>query len=340
MSSGSARAAGEVGPAGGGELSLAELIGLSSLGGRGARRIAERVDPLRARRLLAGVTVGDEQVGPTVRRIGLGSELRRRREAAGLTRGEAGAAIRASTAKISRLELGRVGFKERDVTDLLTLYGVTDDVERAEFLRLTREANIPGWWQRYSDLLPSWFETYLGLEQAASVIRTYELQFVPGLLQTREYARAVIGLACTRAEEVERRVELRMHRQHLLTASSPPAVWAVIDEAALRRSIGGPDLVRHQLDHLLDLNELPHVSIQIAPLTYGGHPAAGGAFTLLRFAHPDLPDIVYLEQLTSALYLDKRSDSEHYSQVMNRLVCQIDQPDRTADILSRLRARI
>jgi transcriptional regulator with XRE-family HTH domain len=278
--------------------------------------------------------------GPTVLRIGLGSELRKRREAAGITREVAGDAIRASTAKISRLELGRVGFKERDVADLLTLYGVLDEAERSEFLKLARQANEPGWWHRYADLLPSWFETYLGLEQAAAVIRTYELQFVPGLLQTREYARAVTQLACTRTDEIDRRVELRMRRQALLDAPEGPTLWAVIDEAALRRSIGGSELARAQLDHLLEVNDKPNVSLQIAPLSYGGHPAAGGPFTLLRFAQPDLPDIVYLEQLTSALYLDKRSDVEHYALVMDRLVAQVEPPNRTAALLRKIRDEV
>src|SRR5690349_15592063 len=201
--------------------------------------------------LAGGPAGGAEQNGsvggPTVLRIGLGSELRRRRELAGVTREVAGEAIRASTAKISRLELGRVSFKERDVADLLTLYGVSDPAERAEFLELARNANAPGWWHRYADLLPSWFETYLGLEQAAAVIRTYELQFVPGLLQTRDYARAVTSLAVTRAEEIERRVELRMRRQYLLDTPNQPMLWAVIDEGVLRRSFGNSAMLRAQI---------------------------------------------------------------------------------------------
>jgi transcriptional regulator with XRE-family HTH domain len=281
-----------------------------------------------------------EDAGPTALRIGLGSELRRRRERAGISREVAGEALRASPAKISRLELGRVGFKERDVLDLLTLYGVTDETERTQFLALARRANAPGWWHRYSDLLPGWFETYLGLEQASTMIRTYELQFVPGLLQTREYARAVTLLGHEDLEDVERRVELRLRRQEVLTAPGAPTLWAVIDEAALRRSLNGPELLRAQLDHLLAMNELPNVSVQIAPLSFGGHAAAGGPFSILRFAEPDLPDIVYLEQLTSALYLDKRSDVEHYTLVMDRLCAQIEPPERTAAILDEIRAAL
>jgi transcriptional regulator with XRE-family HTH domain len=278
--------------------------------------------------------------GPTVLRIGLGARLRHKRELAGLTREEAGEAIRGSAAKISRLELGRVGFKERDVTDLLTRYGVVDPEERAEFLGLVRRANAPGWWHRYSDLLPSWFETYLGMEQAASMIRTYELQFVPGLLQTRGYARAVTQLAHSDAAEVERRVELRMRRQSILSTPGGPTLWAVLDEAALRRGLAGTQLQREQIDKLIELNKLPNVALQIAPLRYGGHAAAGGPFTILRFREPDLPDIVYLEQLTSALYLDKRVDVDHYAMVMDRLCAQVEPPDRTESALLAIREEL
>lgn len=278
--------------------------------------------------------------GPTALRIALGGQLRRRREAAGISREAAGEAIRASAAKISRLELGRVGFKERDVVDLLRLYGVTAGEDVAEFLALARRANEPGWWHRYSDLLPAWAETYIGLEQAASLIRTYEVQFVPGLLQTPDYARAVTRLGYGDPREVERRVELRMRRQQVLVEPGGPTLWAVVDEAALRRQLTGPELTRAQLDHLIALAERPNVRLQVAPFHFGGHAAAGGPFTILRFAESDLPDIVYLEQLTSALYLDKRSDVEQYSAVMDRLCTQIEPLDRTAAILGKIRAEL
>jgi transcriptional regulator with XRE-family HTH domain len=278
--------------------------------------------------------------GPTALRIALGGQLRRLREQAGLTREAAGDRIRASAAKISRLELGRVGFKERDVVDLLHAYGVTSGADVTQFLALVREANSPGWWHRYSDLLPAWAETYIGLEQAASLIRTYEVQFVPGLLQTREYARAVIGLAYDDPREVERRVELRMRRQDVLTQEGGPTLWAVVDEAALRRRLGDPDLTRAQLDHLIALGERPNVRLQVAPFHFGGHAAAGGPFTILRFAERELPDIVYLEQLTSALYLEKRSDVDQYAAVMDRLCAQIEPLDRTGALLGKIRAEL
>jgi transcriptional regulator with XRE-family HTH domain len=279
------------------------------------------------------------RVESTVLRIAVGMQLRKRREAAGVSREEAAYLIRSSGAKISRMELGRHRFKERDLIDLLVLYGA-DEADRAQFLDLARQANAPGWWQRYEDLLPPWFETYVAMEQAASVIRTYELQFVPGLLQTPEYAREVTRLGHADPEEVERRVELRMRRQQILTVAGAPTLWAVVDEAALQRSLAGADLMRHQLDHLIEVNRLPNVSLQIAPLRYGGHAAAGGPFTILRFREPDLPDIVYLEQLTSALYLDKRVDVDHYAMVMDRLCAQVEPPDRTEATLMTIREEL
>lgn len=276
--------------------------------------------------------------GSTVRRILLGSQLRRLREAKGISREEAGYEIRASESKISRMELGRVSFKDRDVADLLTMYGVTDETEREALLNLTREANATGWWHSYGDILPSWFQVYVGLEEAASVIRTYEVQFVPGLLQTADYARAVImaGQPNASAAEVERRVGLRTQRQLILNRDRPPRLWAVLDEAALRRPIGGRDVMRGQIQHLIDSAAHPHVTIQVMPFRFGAHAAEGGPFTLLRFPEPDLPDVVYLEQLTSALYLDKRDDVDQYTEVMERLSVDGLPPDRSVDLLARI----
>lgn len=295
-----------------------------------ARRTAS--DPIPAKPVPDG--------GPTVLRMTLGSQLRRLREARGITREEAGDAIRASHAKISRLELGRVGFKERDISDLLTLYGVVDPTEREAFLALARKANSPGWWHQYSDLLPSWFETYLGLEQSAEMIRCYEAQFVPGLLQTAAYARAIIQLAHGHEPptEIERRVALRRRRQEVLNRTDPPALWAVIDEAALRRPIGGVHVLRAQIEHLIECAQRPNVTMQILPYRVGGHAAAGGPFTVLRFAEPELPDIIYLEQLTSALYLDKSPDTDRYLAVMDQLSVQAEPPDQTQTFLTSLLA--
>ncbi|MEU7983575.1 helix-turn-helix transcriptional regulator [Streptosporangium canum] len=280
--------------------------------------------------------------GPTILRILLGAQLRRLRTARGVSREDAGYAIRASHAKISRLELGRVGFKERDVADLLTLYGVTDPCDRSPLLALVRQANAPGWWHKYGDLLPNWFEVYVGLEAAASIVRTYEVQFVPGLLQSPEYARAVIMLvhSAASAEEVDRRVALRMTRQERLTRSDATTLWAVMDEAVLRRPIGGPQVLRAQIDHLLQVTEMPNVRLQIMPFHRGGHAAAGGPFSILRFPERDLPDVVYLEQLTSALYVDKLAETDHYMQVMDRLCVQAYSVADSQRFLRDLRAEL
>jgi hypothetical protein len=276
--------------------------------------------------------------GPTVLRMLLGAHLRRLREAEGVSRETAGWEIRASESKISRMELGRVSFKERDVADLLTLYGVTDEEEREAWLTLARQANTPGWWQREGDILPSWFQAYLGLEAAAVLIRTYEVQFIPGLLQTPEYAKAVILLGHGNAPpaEVERRVAVRMKRQQVLAREDPPQLWVVVDEGALRRPIGGPEVMRAQLRALVDATKLPHVRLQVIPFNVGGHAAAGGSFSILRFPEQDLPDVIYIEQLTSALYLDKRDDIDLYAAAMERLAVEAERPDRTGDILGKI----
>jgi hypothetical protein len=278
--------------------------------------------------------------GPTVLRILLGAQLRRLREAKRITLEDAGHVIRASGSKMSRLETGRVGFKDRDIIDLLTLYGVEDEQQRAALRELARDASAQGWWHDYSDILPTWFEAYVGLEEAATGIRAYEIQFVPGLLQTEDYARAVtlLGHANAPADEIERRVKLRMARQGLLTGPQPPHLWVVLDEAVLRRSVGRPGVMRGQLKHLLEATEWPNVTIQIVPFLAGGHAAAGGPFSILRFAEFDLPDVVYLEQLTSALYLDKRDTVEHYLAVMERLCLEASPAAASAKVISEIMA--
>lgn len=285
-----------------------------------------------------GPAPDDQRIGPTATRLVLGALLRRLREAKGITREEAGEAIRASQSKISRLELGRTGFKLRDVVDLYTLYGVTDQAERATLLSLAREANTPAWWNEYGDVIPGWFEAYLGLEQAAHVIRTYEVQFIPGLLQTPGYAHAVIklGHGHSSAREIERRLELRMRRQEILRRRHPPHLWVVIDEAALRRPIGGAAVMFAQLQRLIDLCDLPRVKIQLIPFRAAGHAAAGGPITLLRMPQPDLPDVVYLEQLTSAIYPDRPDDVDYYRDIMNRLATQAEPPGETPGILREI----
>jgi transcriptional regulator with XRE-family HTH domain len=268
----------------------------------------------------------------------LGGHLRRLREASGITREAAGDTIRASSSKISRLELGRVSSKERDVADLITLYGVTDVEEREILLTLARQANAPGWWREYGDVLPNWFETYLGLEQAASVIRAYEPQLVPGLLQTEDYARAIMLLRHLHMShsEIERRVALRMARQAFLSQPAAPDLWVALDEAALRRPLGDQKVQQAQLLHLIEMAQRPNITLQIVPFDVGAHAAAGGPFTILRFSEPDLPDIVYLEHLTNALYLDKKRDIVEYLAIMDNLCIQAKSPTDTLSLLRKV----
>ncbi|WP_234313770.1 helix-turn-helix transcriptional regulator [Streptomyces sp. NBRC 109706] len=288
-------------------------------------------------------TGSPEASGSMVRRILLGSQLRRLRESRGVSREEAGYSIRASESKISRMELGRVSFKPRDVADLLTLYGVTDEAEREPLLGLARTSNRAGWWHSYNDVLPSWFQTYIGLEAAAERIGTYELQFVHGLLQTEAYSHAVM-VSGHRGElprpEVDRRIALRLARQKLLVSENAPHLHCVLDEAALRRPYGGRDAMNEQLRALLEFSEYPNITLQMVPFDHGGHVAESGAFTLLRFAEQELSDLVYLEQLTGALYLDKADEVAAYQGVLDRLAEAALDEDRTREVLAELRRRL
>lgn len=285
--------------------------------------------------------VGDQRGSPTARRIMLGARLRRLREAAEISRAEAGFAIRSSESKISRLELGRVSFKPRDVTDLLSMYGVTDPEKREAFLEMVKRSNEPGWWHRYTDLVVDWFQDYLGLEESASRIQTWEQQFVPGLLQSEDYAKAIIshGWSPMAAQSVQRQVGLRIRRQALLGRPAPPKLWAVIDESVLHRPIGGRRVLLDQVEHLIELTKRPNITLQIVPYQFSGY-AAEGSFTALRFAEPELPDVVYIEHLTGALYLDKRSDTELYGRVFDRLTVDAYTPDHSRQLLMKVRTEI
>ena len=286
--------------------------------------------------------LAESSVDAAVLRVLLGSQLRRFREAAGVTAEQAGFEIRASRSKISRLENGRVRLKRRDMSDLLTLYGVTDESLRSRFLTLVGQANTPDWWTRYSDVLPDWFETYLGLEAAAATIRSFEIQFVHGLFQTEDYARAVTsrGRKSAPADEIERRVALRLKRQDQLTRPNPPRIWSVMDEAVLRRPVGGPAVMRAQCERLIEVAEFPHVTLQAVPFASGSHAGESGSFTVLRFEENDLPDVVYIEQLSGALYLDQRSDVEHYLEVVDELSSEALTPAETTRFIEQIAREI
>jgi transcriptional regulator with XRE-family HTH domain len=274
----------------------------------------------------------DEVAGPTVLRILLGTQLRRLRESRGITAQEAAQAIRASESKISRIELGRNAFREVDVADLLTLYGITDSDEREQMLSLASQANQPGWWHRYQDVLPGWFQAYIGLEESAETIRQYDSQFVPGLLQTEGYAGAVIELGEFSLEETDRLVFLRKERQRRFTSGSL-RLWALIDEMALRRPVGGPALMRGQLEYLLEVSDRPGLTLQVTPFPGGASYLVPGSFSILKFATPDLPDVVYVEQLTSAMYLDKRTDVEQYTAALDKIGASSLTPEQSKALI-------
>jgi transcriptional regulator with XRE-family HTH domain len=270
--------------------------------------------------------------GPTVLRILLGTQLRRLRESRGISAQAAAKAIRGSDSKISRIELGRNAIREIDVLDLLTFYGV-DPVEREQLLHLAEQANRPGWWHRFNDILPDWFQSYVGMEEAATAIRVYEPQLIPGLLQTQQYTAAVLAMCDIPIGEAERHVILRKERQRRF-AEGRLKLWAIVEETALRRPIGSKEILRDQLAYLLSLTGRPNLTLQVIPDGTGGHAVSSG-FTILRFEETDLPDIAYLEHLTSALYFDKKSDVDRYLMAMERLSIVSAEPAETRAILSR-----
>jgi transcriptional regulator with XRE-family HTH domain len=276
---------------------------------------------------------------PTVLRILLGTQLRKLRESRGISAQEAARAIRGSESKISRIELGRNSVREVDIADLLNLYGVNDLADREQLLTLASQANQPGWWHRYQDVLPTWFQAYIGLEESAESIRSFDAQFVPGLLQTEDYSTAVIQLGAYSAEDTDRLVYLRRERQRRF-ASGGLRLWAVIDEMALRRPVGTPALLRAQLDHLLDISDRPGLTIQITPFLTGASYAAPSSFSILSFATDDLPDVVYVEQLTNAMYLDKPVDVDRYHSAMDQISASSTTPEQTPDLLRAMLAEL
>lgn len=276
--------------------------------------------------------------GPIVQKIVVGRRLRGLRERSQLSREQAAGIIKGSAPKISRLELGQATFKTQEMDALLTRYGVVSGPERDDLLQRALYANGRGWWEAYADVLPDWFQRYVGLESGASVVRTYENQFIPGLLQTDSYMRAVAGVGRTSriAQQAERRVASRHERQKIL-ARPGVSLWAVIDEAALRRTIGGRKVMRQQLEHLRRMSEGgSDVTIQVVTFAIGWHPAQAGPFTILRFAESELPDFVYLEQLTRARLVDGREEVEKYRIAFDDLCVAAPVPGDSPDIILKI----
>ncbi|UXX96165.1 helix-turn-helix domain-containing protein [Streptomyces sp. AD2-2] len=280
--------------------------------------------------------MSERRPAPTVGQVVLGRRLQELREAAGIKREEAAQVLRVAPATVRRMEMAEVALKVPYVQVLLSTYGVAEE-EADAFIALTEEANQPGWWQRFHDVLPEWFSLYVSLEGAAGLIRSYEPHFVPGLLQTEEYARAVLEagtIGQTGPETIERHVSLRMARQGLLERDSPPHMWVIMDETVLRRpvSIRG-EVMREQLDKLLQFAERDRVTLQVAEFDNGPHPGTYAPFSLFRFTEPELPDMVFTEYLTGALYLDSRTEVSTHLEVLDHMTAHAASAQRTKKIL-------
>ena len=274
---------------------------------------------------------------PTVLRMILGRRLQERRQDAGVSLDDASKALRVTSLTIRRLEKAEVALKPLYVEKLLETYGA-DRQEIDEFVAFAERANEPGWWHVYRDALPDWFRAYVSLETGATTLRTYEPHYVTGLLQTPRYAREVLrgGLPNGSEEDLDRRVDLRLRRQSLLDRSDAPTLWVVMEEAVLHRMVGGPEVMREQIDRLLEVSELTHVSIDVVPFTAGAHVGACAPFTYFRFEEPELPDVVYSEVLSGAMYLDQRSDVAAHLEAHNRMSLLTSDADSKA-LLNRMR---
>ncbi|MGW2954124.1 helix-turn-helix domain-containing protein [Streptomyces eurythermus] len=261
-------------------------------------------------------------VNPTVRRRRLGQELRRLRELKGMTAEEVAERLLVSQSKISRLENGRRSISQRDVRDLCGVYEVEDKRIVDSLMEMARDSRQQGWWHTFGDIP---YSVYIGLETDAESLRVYEPQIVTGLLQTRPYAEALVrgALPETSADEIEKRVEVRMRRQERITTErNPLRLWVVLDEAALHRVMGSRLVMREQLEHLIELSELPHVTVQVLPFEVGAHPGINGQYAILEFADAADSSVVYLEGVTSDLYLEKAQDVQKYAVMYEHLRAQ------------------
>ncbi|WP_439333160.1 helix-turn-helix domain-containing protein [Streptomyces zhaozhouensis] len=272
----------------------------------------------------------------------LGRRLHDLREAAGLTFEDAGRALDVTHATVRRMEKAQVGLKILYVEKLLRIYGVTEQEEVDAFLALVREANRPGWWHGYRDVLPEWFSAFVSLEAEADLIRAYEPHYVPGLLQTEAYAATVLrsGLPHAPVAEIERLVAVRTARQEILRRQRPPLLWIVLDETVLRRPVGPPGLMRGQLGRLIEAVASSQVRLQIMPFAAGHHPAMYGPFHLFRFPVPELPDVACAENLVGAAYYDQPADVSTFREALDRMCAQAAPVHRTEAILSGMRKEL
>jgi transcriptional regulator with XRE-family HTH domain len=276
---------------------------------------------------------------PTVKRRRLAAELRRRRDDAGMTIEEVAERLEWSSGKISRIENARVSVLPRDVKFLLRTYGAEEGSEEWEaLLVLARESRQKGWWHAYADAIPELFETYVGLEADAATLRTYHCESVPGLLQTEDYALAVnrATMISARNDEIEKQVAVRMARQERLAGTDAPQIWSVVNEAVIRRVVGGPAVMRAQLGKLVEVSEQSNVTLQILPFSAGAHAGMDGAFMILGFPEPTDPDVVYVNYYTGTVYLEKPQESERYGLMFNHLRAAALPVDQSRHLIARV----
>ncbi|MFI0352898.1 helix-turn-helix domain-containing protein [Actinomadura sp. 9N407] len=281
--------------------------------------------------------MADGRHSPTLRRRRLSAELRRLRDEAGLTATQVAKRLDWQTSKLTRMERGEWQRPNpRDIVDLLDVYEVADERQREALVLLARQGRQRGWWHAYKDMLSERYSTYIGLEVEASSLLTFQPLLIPGLLQNADYARALIigGPDEATVEEVERKIEIRAERQELLTRSQPPQLWGVIDEAAIRRQIGGREVMRAQLQHLLAMTELPRVTLQVIPYAAGAHPGMTGAFSILSFLEDSDPDAVYVETIAGELFLEEPEEVRHYQLAFRRLNAVALSPRDTLDLIA------
>ncbi|WP_161163127.1 helix-turn-helix transcriptional regulator [Streptomyces sp. SID5910] len=261
-------------------------------------------------------------VNPTVRRRRLGQELRRLREVKGMTAEEVAERLLVSQSKISRLENGRRSISQRDVRDLCGVYEVEDQRIVDSLMQMAKDSRQQGWWHAFGDIP---YSVYIGLETDAESLRTYEPQIITGLLQTRSYAEALIqgALPETSVADIEKRVQVRIRRQERISAETNPLrLWVVLDEASLRRVVGGKQVMREQLEHVVEMSQSPHITVQVLPFDVGAHPGINGQYSILEFADAADSSVVYIEGVTSDLYLEKAQDVQKYTVMYEHLRAQ------------------
>ena len=275
--------------------------------------------------------------GPTVRRRRLGTELRKLRESAGYKLEEVAGLLGVAPSTLSRIETGKAPTKSAYLTQLLELYRVTDAGQRQVLIDMAREGHRKGWWAAYDDVLPSGLGVYVGLEAEASGLRSYEISVVHGLLQTADYARAVLRASAPRhtPDQIERLVDLRLERQRRLDDNPPLDLWVIHDEAVIRRAMGGSTVMRHQLAHLLVLAGLPGVTLQVLPFDSGAHAGHDGPFSIIEFPDRSDSEVVYVESAAGPLYLEKDRDVRTSAEVFDRLRAAASPPDASLDLISK-----